>query len=245
MANIASNTYIFYGDREELGKCYDTLTELYEKVGSNICCVDRTVENIVVNCEWIECIEELSDDADSFWMDTNSKWYGNPLYWFNWVKTNYPKLAVAFMCEEAGMGIFEKVDPDNKFDEYIYISGYSIPEEDIAKLPKVIKDAMSGDCVYGTFIKDEVFNSEYQPSDLPDSVTYEEYTNTTYDTIRSSDEAYLAMLSNMKERLQQSLPENTLSKEYVNDVHDAIKTKTDEYLDKWQENHNTRKNLLS
>lgn len=201
MANIASNTYIFYGDRTELVKCYDTLTELYEKNGNNISCVDRTVENTVVNCEWIECIEELSDDADSFWMDTNSKWYGNPVYWDNWVKTNYPKLSVAFMCEESGMGIFEKVDPDNKFDEYIYISGSSIPEEDIAKLPQVIKDAMGENYVWGTFIKDEVFNSEFQPSDLPDSVTYKEYKNTTYDEIRSSDEAYLTMLSNMKERL--------------------------------------------
>lgn len=234
MANIANNTYIFYGDRTELVKCHTELSELHEKVGSRFSCVDRSIENTVVNYEWIECIEELSDDTDSFWMDTNSKWFGNPVYWYDWVKTNYPKLSVAFMCTETGMGIFEKVDPDNKFDEYIYISGYSIPEEDIAKLPKVIKDAMSGDCVYGTFIKDEVFNSEYQPSDLPDSVTYKEYTNTTYDAIRSSDKAYLTMLSNMKERLQQSLPENTLSKEYTNDVHDAIKTDVDGYLDKWE-----------
>lgn len=241
MANIAYNTYIFYGDREELVKCYDTLTDLYEKIGNSLCCADRTVEDTVVHCEWIECIEELSDDADSFWMDTNSKWYGNPVYWDNWVKTNYPKLSVAFMCEEPGMGIFEKVDPDNKFDEYIYISGYSIPEEDIAKLPKVIKDAMCEDCVYGTFIKDEVFNSEYQPSDLPDCITYKEYNNVTYDEIRASDEAYLAKWSGIKEKLQQSLPDNMLSKEYVNDVHDAIKTETAEYLDKWQENHNTGK----
>lgn len=199
MANIATNTYLFYGDRTELVKCHKELNELYEKCGHNISCVDRTVENAVVNAEWIECIEELSEDADSFWMDTTSKWYGNPVYWDNWVKTNYPKLSVAFMCEESGMGIFETVDPDNKFDEYIYISGYSIPEEDIAKLPQVIKDAMSGDCVYAAFIKDEVFNSEYQPSDLPDSVTYEEYTNTTYDAIRASNETYLTMLSNMEQ----------------------------------------------
>lgn len=202
MANIASNTYIFYGDRSELVKCHDELSELYEKVGNNSSCVDNTVENTVVNCEWIECIEELSDDADSFWMDTNSKWYGNPVYWDNWVKTNYPKLSVAFMCEECGMGIFEKVDPDNKFDDYIWVSGSNIPEEDIAKLPQVIRDAMGKDYVYGTFIKNEVFNSEFQPSDLPDSVTYEEYTNTTYDAIRTSDEAYLANLSSIKERLQ-------------------------------------------
>lgn len=209
MANIAYNTYLFYGDRTELVQCHNALTELYNKVGSNNCCVDRTVENTVVNCEWIECIEELSDDADSFWMDTNSKWYGNPVYWDNWVKTNYPKLSVAFRCEECGMGIFETVDPDNKFDEYINVSGSSIPEEDITKLPQVIKDAMCEDHVYGTFLRDEVFNSEYQPSDLPDSVTYEEYVNTTYDEIRASDEAYLAMLTSTKERLQQNLPENT------------------------------------
>lgn len=195
MANIASNTYLFYGDRDELVKCYDELSELYEKIGSNVCCVDRTVKNVVVNGEWIEWIEELSDDADSFQMCTNSKWYGNPVYWDNWVKANYPKLSVAFMCEEAGMGIFEKVDPDNRFDDYIYISGYDIPEEDIAKLPKVIKDAMGEDYVYGTFIKDEVFNQEFQPSDLPDSVTYEEYTNTTYDAIRACDELFLAKWS--------------------------------------------------
>ena len=245
MANISSNTYIFYGDRTELVKCHDELNKLYEKVGSNLVCVDLTVENVVVNGEWIDYIEELSKDADSFRMDTNSKWYGNPVYWDNWVKANFPKLSVAFMCEECGMEIFEKVDLDNKFDEYIHISGSNIPEEDIAKLPKVIKDAMCKDWVCGTFLKDEVFNSEYQPSDLPGSVTYEEYTNTTYDAIRSSDEAYLTMLSNMKEKLQQSLPENTLSKEYTNDVHDAIKTDADGYLDKWEQKHNVPKNLLS
>lgn len=209
MANIASNTYLFYGDREELVKCHTELSKLYETVGSRFSCADRNVENTVVNCEWIECIEELSDDADSFWMDTNSRWYGNPVYWDNWVKANYPKLSVAFMCEEIGMEIFEKVDPDNKFDEYIHISGSNIPEEDIAKLPKVIKDAMCKDWVCGTFLKDEVFNSEYQPSDLPDSVTYKEYTNTTYDAIRSSDEAYLTMWSSIQEK--HNIPKNLLS----------------------------------
>src|SRR5574344_1070871 len=85
------------------------------------------------------------------------------------------------------MEILEKGDPDNKFDDYIWVSGSNIPEEDITKLPKVIRDAMCEDCVYGTFIKDEVFNSEFQPSDLPDSVTYEEYKNTTYDAIRAEE----------------------------------------------------------
>lgn len=232
MANIATNTYLFYGDRDELVKCYDELSELYEKIGSNACCVDRTVKNAVVNGEWIEWIDELSDDADSFQMATNSKWYGNPVYWDNWLKANYPKLSVAFMCEEAGMGIFEKVDPDNRFDDYIYISGYDIPEEDIAKLPKVIKDAMGEDYVYGTFIKDEVFNQEFQPSDLPDSVTYEEYTNTTYDAIRACDELFLAKWSGIEEKLQQSLPDGALPADYVNKVHDAIEDDANGYLTK-------------
>lgn len=233
MANIASNTYLFYGDRDELVKCYDELSGLYEKCGNNIACADRTVENVVVNGEWIEYIEELSDDADSFSMYTTSKWYGNPVYWDNWVKANYPKLSVAFMCEEAGMGIFEKVDPDNRFDDYIWVSGYNIPEEDIAKLPQVIKDAVCEDSVCGTFIENEVFNPEFQPSDLPDSVTYEEYTNTTYDEIRAGDAAYLAKWSGIKEELQQSLPEGTVPEDYVNKVHDDIKDSTNEYLKKW------------
>lgn len=232
MANIATNTYLFYGDRDELVKCYDELSKLYEKIGNNVCCVDRTVKNVVVNGEWIEWIEELSDNADSFQMCTDSKWYGNPVYWDNWVKANYPKLSVAFMCEEAGMGIFEKVDPDNRFDDYIYVSGYDIPEEDIAKLPKVIKDAMGEDYIYGTFIKDEVFNQEFQPSDLPDSVTYEEYTNTTYDAIRAGDAAYLAKWSGIEEKLQQSLPDGALPADYVNKVHDAIEDDANKYLTK-------------
>ena len=200
MANLASNTYLFYGDKTELVKCHNVLTELYKEFGNEHCCVDRTVENTVVNYECIMCIEKLSEDADSFWMDTNSKWYGNPVYWNDWVKANFPKLSVAFMCEESGMGIFEKVDPDNRFDDYIRISGSDIPEEDIAKLPQVIRDAVCDDYVYDTFIRDEVFNSEFQPYDLPSSVTYEEYINTTYDTIRAIDEAYLTHLSGIKEK---------------------------------------------
>ena len=200
MANIASNTYIFYGDKSDLVKCHNVLTELYKEFGNEHCCVDRTVKDTVVNYEWIVYIEELSDDVDSFFMDTNSKWYGNPIYWDNWVRANFPKLSVAFMCEEGGMGIFEKVDPDNKFDDYIWISGSDIPEEDIAKLPQVIRDAICDDNVYGTFIRDEVFNSEFQPYDLPPSVAYEEYTNTTYDAIRAIDEAYRACLSSVKEK---------------------------------------------
>ena len=46
MANIANNTYLFYGDRTELVKCHEKLNELYEKVGNNTVCVDLTVENV-------------------------------------------------------------------------------------------------------------------------------------------------------------------------------------------------------
>ena len=192
MANIANNTYLFYGDRTELVKCHEKLNELYEKVGSNTVCVDLTVENIVVNGEWINYLEELSMDDDSFKMETESKWYGNPVYWHDWVKANFPKLSVAFMCEEPGMGIFEKVDPDNKFDDYIYIWGSDVSDEDIEKLPPVLEDALFDGYICGTFLKDEVFDSEFQPSDLPECITYKEYDSTTYDEIRATDEAYLA-----------------------------------------------------
>lgn len=191
MANIANNTYLFYGDGTELVKCHNALTELHEKVGDD-CCVDRTVENTVVNCEWINYLENLSEDDDSFKMETESKWYGNPVYWHDWVKTNFPKLSVAFMCEEPGMEIFEKVDPDNKFDDYIYIWGSDVSDEDIEKLPPVLEDALFDGYLCGTFLKDEVFDSEFQPSDLPECIIYKEYDNTTYDEIRAIDEAYLA-----------------------------------------------------
>jgi len=197
MANIANNTYLFYGDRTELDQCHNALTELHEKVGDD-CCVDRTVENTVVNCEWINYLEDLSEGADSFKMETESKWYGNPVYWHDWVKTNYPNLSVAFMCEEPGMEIFEKVDPDNKFDDYIYIWGSDVPDENVEKLPQVLKDVLFDGYICGTFLKDEVFNSEFHPSDLPDCITYKEYDNTTYDTIRAIDEAYLAELKEKK-----------------------------------------------
>lgn len=199
MANIANNTYLFYGDRTELDQCHNALTELHEKVGDD-CCVDRTVENVVVNCEWINYLEDLSEDDDSFKMETESKWYGNPVYWHDWVETNFPKLSVAFMCEEPGMEIFEKVDPDNKFDEYVYICGSDITDEDMEGLPQLIKDEVYEGCIYNTFIKDEVFNSEFQPSDLPDGMSCEEYVNTTYDEIRATDEAYLANLAKWKEK---------------------------------------------
>lgn len=200
MANIANNTYMFYGDKTELTKCHEELIKLYEEVDSGNCCVHET-ENIVVHVEWIEYIEELSKDYDSFRMGTTSKWYGNPVYWNDWVKANFPKLSVAFMCEEPGVGIFQMVDPDNKFDKYIYIHGSDIPDEDIAKLPQVLKVVIDEGGIWGTFSKDVVFNSEFQPSDLPDSIKYEEYTNTTYDEIRASDEEYLAKWTDIEKQI--------------------------------------------
>lgn len=236
MANIANNTYLFYGDRTELVKCHEKLNELYEKIGSNTVCVDLTVENTVINGEWINYLEELSEGADSFTMGTESKWYGNPVYWHDWVKTNYPNLSVAFRCEEPSMGIFETVDPDNRMDEYVYICGSDITDEDMEGLPQLIKDEVYEGCICNTFIKDEVFNSEFQPSDLPDGMSCEEYVNTTYDEIRAGDEAYLAMLFNMKEKIQQGLPESPLFEVHTNDVHDAFKTDVNEHIAKWKEN---------
>ena len=236
MANMADNTYLFYGDRTELVKCHNALNELYEEVGSNIICVDRAAENVVVNCEWIDYIDELGEGDESFKMYTNSKWYGNPIYWNEWVKANFPKLSVAFMCEECGMEIFEKVDPDNKFDEYIYIHGSSIPEEDIERLPQVLKDAMCEDCVFGTFLKDEVFNSEFQPSDLPECITYREYDHTTYDEIRAIDETYLAKWSGYTKQFQNGV----LAKTFVSDMHDSYMTDVNDYIDKWKEKEATK-----
>lgn len=200
MANIARNTYMFYGDRAELVKCHEELNKLHEKVGDTSCV--HEIENVVVHAEWIEYIEDLSKNADSFRMGTSSKWYGNPVYWDNWVKANFPKLSVAFMCEEPGVEIFEKVDPDNRFDDRIYVHGSDIPDEDIEKLPPVLKDAITEYSIYGTFRKDEVFNSKFQPSDLPDSVEYKEYTDATYDEIRASDEAYIARWATIEKQIK-------------------------------------------
>ena len=200
MANIANNLYMFYGDKTELDKCHEELNKLYEKDNGRFSCVHE-IENVVVHGEWIEYIDELEEDDDSFGMHTTSKWYGNPVYWNNWVKANFPKLSVAFMCEEPGVGIFEKVDPDNKFDDCICVHGSNIPDEDIAKLPQVLKDAMIEESIWGIFSKDEVFNSEFQPSDLPNSVKCKECTNTTYDEIRASDEAYLAKWTNIEKQI--------------------------------------------
>ena len=204
MANIANNTYMFYGDKTELTKCHEEL-KLYEKGVNTISYDERTARNAVVHGEWIEGIESLREDDDSFRMYTTSKWYGNPVYWDNWVKANYPKLSVAFMCEEPGVGLFQKIDPDNKFGDYVYIHGSDIPDEDIAKLPQVLKDKIFEGGIWGTFREDEIFNSEFQSFDLPESIACEEYFNTTYDEIRDSDEKYLARLDEIERQIKKHL----------------------------------------
>ena len=196
MANIANNSYMFYGDKTELTKCHEELSKLYEKDNGRFSCVHET-ENVVVNGEWIEYIEELFDDADSFSMYTTSKWYGNPVYWHNWVKNNYPKLSVAFYCEEPAMDIFDQIDPDNVLQDRVWVEGLNIPADDLSKLPQEIRGCAGkdGDDTYylcGSFDKDELFNSDFKPADVPESITVREYTNTTYDALMAEQKRILS-----------------------------------------------------
>lgn len=192
MPNIAINTYLFYGDRDELAKCHAVLSKLYEKCGTNECCVELSDHS--TNPEWFDYVSDFSGNAEKIEIGTNSDWYGNPVYWNNWTKENFPKLSMAFRCEESSMGIFEQIDPDHKLDEVIYLSGDPIPDEDVAKLPtalqKIIQD--NNDCkyVYGTFIKSEIFSNDFKPSDLPDSISYNEFAETTYEEVEESDKAF-------------------------------------------------------
>ena len=48
MANIANNSYMFYGDKTELTKCHEELSKLYEKDNGKFSCVHET-ENVVVS----------------------------------------------------------------------------------------------------------------------------------------------------------------------------------------------------
>lgn len=206
MANIAHNTYLFYGDKAELVKCHEELNKLYENDFNTASCeTEQLAKNVVIHGEQIEGIESLRKNDDAFRILTASKWYGNPVYWDNWVKDNFSKLSVAFMCQEPGVGIFEKVDPDNKFGDLIYLHGSDIPDEDIAKLPQDLKDKIFEGGIWGTFSKDEIFNSEFQLSDLPESIAYEEYNNVTYDEIRASDEAYLAKWTAIEKQIKRRI----------------------------------------
>lgn len=198
MSNNVSNTYLFYGDRRELVECHKALSKLSEKVGIGSC-VDMTTENVVVRDEWGMQIENLDYNVGSGFTYTSYKWYGtskfkmwtssehygNPVYWHDWVKANFPNLKVAYECEEPSRNIFERVDPDDKFWDWVYISGSNILDEDVAKLPQILRDRVYDGCIdKDAFDRDEVFTEEFQPCDLPDSITCIEYAYTTYDQLR-------------------------------------------------------------
>lgn len=179
MANIANNTYLFYGDKDEIVKCHKVLNDTYKDVGPFNSCVES--ETFIVHPEWICYIDDINPGVDDrFYMGTESRWYGNPDYWYNWVKTNFPKLSVAFRCEEPLLKIFHQIDPDNVLQDAIWVYGLAIPADDISKLPSEIRG-----CAYkytddtynlsGTFDKDELFTSNFKPSDLPKSITVREY----------------------------------------------------------------------
>lgn len=197
MANIATNTYLFYGDRDELAKCHAALSKLYAKHGTNECCVD--LSDYSTNSEWFDYVSDFSDHAEKIEIGTNSNWYGNPVYWNNWTKKNFPKLSMAFRCEESSMGIFEQIDPDHKLDEVVYLSGDPIPDEDIAKLPAALQEIIQDnhDCkyIYETFLKSDIFSDDFKPADLPDSIGYNEFAETTYEEVDASNKAFNAVFN--------------------------------------------------
>lgn len=186
MANIANNTYLFYGDKDEIIKCHEMLNDLCEVAGGASCVEPK---RFTVYPEWINYIDDINPGVDDrFYMETESKWYGNPLYWHNWVKNNYPKLSVAFMCEEPGTETFEKVDPDNVLQDRVWVDGSKLSADDLSKLPPEIRGCAGKDgddtyYLFGTFDKDELFNSNFKPSDLPESITVREYDTLTYEKL--------------------------------------------------------------
>ena len=192
MANIANNTYLFYGDKDELVKCHEMLNDIYEKVGSNKSWVKPDL--LRINPEWVNYIDDINPGVDScFYMGTESKWYGNPRYWHDWVKSNFTNLAVAFRCEEPMMGIFNQIDPDNMLPDVVWVSGNGISEDDLSKLPPAVRDCVGeyvDDTYYvaNAFRRDELFNSNFKPSDLPDSIRVQEYTDLTYEKLIKEDE---------------------------------------------------------
>ena len=187
MANIANNTYLFYGDKDELVKCHEMLNDIYEKVDSNKSWVEPDL--LRINPEWVNYIDDINPGVDDcFYMGTESKWYGNPRYWHDWVKSNFTNLAVAFRCEEPMMGIFNQIDPDNMLPDVVWVSGNGISEDDLSKLPPAVRDCVGkyvDDTYYvaNTFLRDELFNSNFEPSDLPDSISVQEYNNLTYEDL--------------------------------------------------------------
>lgn len=192
MANIANNTYLFYGDKDEIIKCHKMLNDIYEKVGSNESCVQP--EFFRINPEWIYHIDELNEGIDDrFYMLTESKWYGNPLYWYNFVKDNFTNLSVAFRCEDPVGNIFSQIDPDNELSDVVWVSGKRIHADDLSKLPPAIRECAGKDIGYtyylfGVFHRDELFNSTFKPADLPESIDVQEYNKLTYEDLLEEDE---------------------------------------------------------
>jgi hypothetical protein len=187
MANIAHNTYLFYGDKDELVKCHAMLNDIYEKVGSDESCVNVT--SIIQNAEWISFIGHINPGLDDrFYMVTESRNYGNPVYWYNWVNSNFTNLSVAFRCEEPLLEIFEQVDPDNELSDVVWVQGRYIPQEDVQKLHPTLRDCCHREAsgpansfyVIGSFYRDVVFNNSEH---LPDTIEVREYINTTYDAL--------------------------------------------------------------
>lgn len=192
MANIANNTYLFYGDKDELVKCHEMINDIMRVIGSNKSWVKPDV--LRINPEWVNYIDDINPGVDDrFYMGTESKWYGNPVYWHDWVKSNFTNLAVAFRCEEPMMGIFDQIDPDNMLPDVVWVSGNGISEDDLSKLPPAVRDCVGkyvDDTYYvaNTFRRDELFNSNFEPSDLPDSIGVQEYNNLTYEELIKEDE---------------------------------------------------------
>lgn len=186
MANIATNTYLFYGNREELVKCHKELKELYADADGASCTEPKM---FIVNLEWVDCIDDINPGVDDrFYMRTESKWYGNPLYWYNWVKTNFPKLSVAFRCEEPMMEIFNQIDPDNVLQDSVWVYGSEISTDDLSKLPPKIRECASknfDDTYYlcGSFDKEELFNNNFKPAYVPESIIVREYDKLTYEKL--------------------------------------------------------------
>ena len=196
MANIANNTYLFYGDKDEIVKCHAMLNDLYEVAGGASCVEPKT---FIVHPEWINIIDDIRPGVDDrFYMTTESKNYGNPVYWHSWVKANYPKLSVAFMCEEPGTETFEEVDPDNVLQDRVWVEGSELSADDLSKLPQEIRGCAGKDgddtyYLFGSFDWYELFNNDFKPADVPESITVREYDKLTYEELIAQDDKLRAL----------------------------------------------------
>ena len=95
------------------------------------------------------------------------------------------------------MDIFDQIDPDNVLQDRVWVEGLNIPADDLSKLPQEIRGCAGkdGDDTYylcGSFDKDELFNSDFKPADVPESITIREYTNTTYDALMAEQKRILS-----------------------------------------------------